>query len=222
MGVGTVGAGGDDRAEGKRARTVGEHVVLELGANLLLGHAGLDVAADMREGIVGDLLRLAHKVDLLGVLDGADVHEVAVQARGCRSNGVGGELMLELVIEGKRAGVLDGDHAGAGSDDAGSGPELAGDRRLIELPGGIGPKALAESVVVAGVGVEHLAIGGDHDGVGRLVIECTLAAGEPAEVRVVTEDDGVIAAILHELAKAGDALGARFLICHVNPFPRVL
>lgn len=133
-----------------------------------------------------------------------------------------GELVLELVIEGERAGILDGDHASAGGDDAGGGPELAGDRRLVELPGGVGPKALAEGVVVARIGVEHLTVGGDHDGVRRLVIEGTLAAGEPAEVRVVAEDDGVIATILHELAKTGDALGARLLICHVNPFPRVL
>ena len=81
MRVGGVGTARHDGAEGKAVGTVGEHKVLELVANLLLGHAGLNKAEHVLEGGVGNRLRMAHELDLLGVLDGAHLADVVVHQR---------------------------------------------------------------------------------------------------------------------------------------------
>lgn len=57
------------------------HKVLELVANLLLGHTGLNKAEHMLESGIGDRLRMAHKLNLLGILDGAHLADVVVHQR---------------------------------------------------------------------------------------------------------------------------------------------
>ena len=218
--VGAVGAARDDRAERQAVAAVGEHVVLQLGANLLLGLARLDVAADVAEGGVGNLLGGAHERDLLGVLDGTEPHEVAVQARGERGRGVGGEARLEGVVEGQRGGVLHGHHAGMRVADVLGGPVGGVDDVLVDLPGGVGAEALDEGVVVARVGVEEEVVGRDEGCVGDLVVEGALGAGEPAQVGVVAQDHGVVAPLPHDGAQPLDALCVGLLVCHGVPFCR--
>ena len=78
MRVGGVGTARDDGAKGQAVGTVGEHKVLKLVANLLLGHTGLNKAEHVLEGGIGDRLRVAHELDLLGILDGAHLADVVV------------------------------------------------------------------------------------------------------------------------------------------------
>ena len=145
-----------------------------------VAHADLDELADVREGLVGDLLGAAHERDLLVVLDHAQVADVAVQARGEAGHAGAGELDEKVVVEGEVAGVLHGRHASALGGEARGRPR--GRRRdlHVEGPGAVCAQALDEGVVVAGVGVEPLAGRGDHRGVGDLVVEGALSAGEPA------------------------------------------
>ena len=103
---------------------MGEHVVLELGADLLLGDARLDVAADVAERLVSDALGGAHEPDLLGVLDRTEPHEVAMQARQQARHGALRKGNLEGIVEVERARVLDGHDAGMGLADAVGGGTL--------------------------------------------------------------------------------------------------
>ena len=216
--VGAVGPGGDDRTKGELVGAVGEHVVLQLHADLLLGEAGADEAADVVEGLVGDLLGAAHELNLLGVLNAAQVADVAVEARGQAGDADGRAGGVEGVEEREGAGVLDGHHAGTGLEGALGCPAGGVDDVLIDLPGAVGAQALAEGVVVARVRVEPQSGRGHHGGVGYLEVESALGTGEPAQVGVVAQDDGVIAALRHELAQALDASRARSVVCHVSSF----
>ena len=218
--VGAIGTTRDDCAKGQAIGAVGEHVVLELGANLLLGKARLDAAADVAERLVGHLLGGAHELDLLGILHGAQLHEVAMQARQQARNGALGKRRLQGVEELEGARVLDGHDAGMGLADAICDPLVGAHDGLVELPGGVVAQTLAEGVVVARVGVEQLARRRDDHRVGHLVVERALAAREPAQVGVVAKDHGVIAALLHDVAELGDARGAGLLVCHGSSFPR--
>lgn len=156
----------------------------------------------MAERLVGDALGGAHELDLLGVLDRTEPHEVAVQARQQARHGALRKGNLEGIVEVERARVLDGHDAGMGLADAVGGPLLGARDGLVKLPGGVGTQALAEGVVVARVRVQQLARGRDDDRVGHLVVERALAAREPAQVRVVAQDDGVVAALLHDCCGA--------------------
>ena len=215
MRVGAVCAGGDDGAKGQGVGAVVEHVVLELHADLLLGHAGLYEAADVRERGVRDGLGVTHELDLLGVLDHAQVADVAVHARGEAGNGELAHGLVEGIEEGKVAGVLDGHDARAGGAGALGGPGGGAHDFFIDDPGGVGAQALAEGVGVAGVRVEPLAVGRHEGGVGDLVVKGALRPGEPAQVGVVAQDHGVVAALRHEGAQALDAPRACLGICHV-------
>ena len=168
----------------------------------------------MVEGGVGDRLRVAHELDLLGVLDHAQVADVVMQARGQAGDGGGVALVEEGVEEGEVAGVLDGDDVASGLRGTSGGPSGGGRHVLVNPPGGVGAEALTESVEVARVGVEPLTLGGDEGSVGDLVVKGALGSGEPAKVGVVAQDHGVVASVGHELAETGDAPGACSGICH--------
>ena len=66
-----VGAGGHDCAEGPVVGAEVSHGFLYVPGNLLLGHAGLDAAADGVERLVGNADGAAHEVQLVVVLDHA-------------------------------------------------------------------------------------------------------------------------------------------------------
>ena len=85
--VGGIGAARDDGAKGQAIGTVVEHEGFKLGAVLLFRVAGTDELAHMDEGGVGDGLRMAHELDLLGVLDGAHELEISVHERQARADG---------------------------------------------------------------------------------------------------------------------------------------
>ena len=222
MGVGAIGAGSNDRVEGERVGTVGEHPTLQLGTHLLLGEAGLDVAADVLERRIGDRLRVAHELDLLRILHDAQVGNVAMEARHEDGHGGLGALLAQRVKERQVAGVLDGNDARAGLADALRRPPRGGDDVHVELPGGVRAKAVLEGAKVARVGVEPETVGGHEGGVGDLVVKGTLGSGEPAKVGVVAKDYRVIAPLGHKRAEPLDACGAGVCICHVSLFSLVM
>lgn len=121
MRVGGVGAARDDGTEGQAVGTVDEHKVLELVANLLLGHTRLNKAEHVLEGGVGDRLCVAHELDLLGILDGAHLADVVVHQRQHTSDGAVLQAALNTLVEINLHIVLDSADAAFVSRD------LAGD-----------------------------------------------------------------------------------------------
>ena len=207
MRIGGVGAGCDDGAEGQVVRAVIEHKGLELGTELLLRVAGTDELAHMGECGVGDGLRVAHELDLLGVLDGAHELEVAVHEREARANRAILEAAFDTAEEVDVHVVLDGDDAALGGAGVLGNPAGHVDLVHIELPGATGGHVLLERVEVARVGVQEALVGRDERHVRVLagVVEDAHGAGEPTQVGLVAHDYGVVAALGHEGAQAGDA-----------------
>ena len=99
MRVGGVGTARHNRAKGQAVGAVGEHIVLELVANLLLGHAGLNKAEHVLEGGIGDRLRMAHELDLLGVLDSAHLANVVMHQRQHAGDGTILQTTLNALVE---------------------------------------------------------------------------------------------------------------------------
>ncbi len=159
--VGGVGAGCDDGAEGQVVCAVIEHKGLELGAELLLREAGTDELAHMGECGVGDGLRVAHELDLLGVLDGAHELEIAVHEREARANRAILKTALDTAEEVDVHVFLDGDYAALGGAGLLSNPAGHVDLVQIELPGATGGHVLLEGVEVARVGVQEALVGRD-------------------------------------------------------------
>ena len=213
--VGAVGPGGDDGLEAQGVGAVGEHVGLQLHADLLLRHAGLDEAANVGEGLVGNALGGTEFDELLGILDGAHVHQLAVQAGKQRGEACGLELHERLVIGAQVHRGLDGHDARAALAYPGGDPRRGVDDVLVHLPAELGHAALDEGVVVARVGVQPQALGGHERSVGDLVVKGTSGAREPTQVGVVAQDDRVIAALGHKLAQARDAALDDVDRCHV-------
>ena len=209
MRVGGIGATRHDGAEGQAVGAVGEHKVLELVANLLLGHTGLNKAEHMLEGGIGDRLRMAHELDLLGILDGAHLADVVVHQRQHAGDGAILQTTLNTLVEVNLHVILDGaDAALVGSDLAG---DPAGDGALVHVvdPRAAGGGVFLKAVEIARVGVEQALIGRNKRGVRELegVVEDTLHAREPAEVGLVAHDDGVVAALDHQGTDTLDTTG---------------
>ena len=209
MRVGGVGAARHDGAEGKAVSTVGEHKVLELVANLLLGHAGLNKAEHMLEGGIGDRLRVAHELDLLGVLDGAHLADVVMHQRQHAGDGTILQTTLNTLVEVDLHVVLDSaDAALVGRDLAG---DPTGDGALVHVvdPGAAGGRVLLKAVEVARVGMEQALVGRNKRRVRELegVVEDALHAREPTKIGLVAYHDSVIAALDHQGTDTFDTTG---------------
>lgn len=74
-----VRSGDDDRVKGQALCAVLIQAVDQLGLELLLGHAGVDASADLGEGAIRDLLRLAHAGKLPVLLAGAEGVDLLLQ-----------------------------------------------------------------------------------------------------------------------------------------------
>lgn len=184
MRVGGIGAARHDGAEGQAVGAVGEHKVLEFVANLFLGHTGLNIAEHMLEGGIGDRLRMAHELDLLGILDGAHLADVVVHQRQHAGDGAILQATLNALVEVDLHVVLDSaDAALVGSDLAG---DPAGDGALVHVvdPGAAGGRVLLKAVEIARVSMEQALVSSNKRGVRELegVIEDALHACEPTRL----------------------------------------
>ena len=209
MRVGGIGAARHDRAEGQAVGAVGEHKVLELVANLLLGHAGLNKAEHVLEGGVGNRLRMAHELDLLGVLDGAHLANVVMHQRQHAGDGTILQATLDTLVEVDLHVVLDSaDAALVGRDLAG---DPTGDGALVHVvdPGAAGGRVLLKAVEVARVGMEQALVSRNKRRVRELegVIEDALHAREPTKVGLVAHHDGIVAALSHQGTDTLDTTG---------------
>ena len=184
-----------------------EHKGFELGTELLLGEAGTDELAHMGECGVGDGLRVTHELDLLGILDGAHELEVAVHEREARANRAILKTALDTAEEVDVHVVFDGDDAALSGAGVLGNPAGHVDLVHIEFPGATGRHVLLEGVEVARVGVQEALVGRDERHVRVLagVVEDAHGAGEPTQVGLVAHDHGIVAALSHEGAQAGDA-----------------
>ena len=209
MRVGGVGTARDNGAEGQAVGTVGEHEVLELVAYLLLGHTGLNKAEHVLEGGIGDRLRVAHELDLLGILDGTHLADVVVHQRQHAGDGAILQTTLDTLVEINLHVILDGADAALVSGDLAGDP--AGDGALIHVvdPRAAGGGVLLKAVEIARVGVEQALIGRNKRGVRELksVVEDALHAREPAKVGLIAHDDGVVAALGHQGTDTLDTAG---------------
>ena len=209
MRVGGVGAARHDGTEGQAVGAVGEHKVLELVANLLLGHAGLNKTEHMLEGGIGDRLRVAHELDLLGVLDGAHLADVVMHQRQHAGDGTVLQTTLNALVEVDLHVVLDSaDAALVGRDLAGA---PTGNGALVHVvdPGAAGGRVLLKAIEVARVGMEQALIGRNKRGMRELegIVENALHAREPTEICLVTHNDSVVAALNHQGTDALDTTG---------------
>ena len=109
-----VGTEATMESKAKGIRTVAEHEALELGADLLLGKAGANELAHMGERGIGDGLRMAHELDLLGILDSAHELDVAVHQGQERADGEVLEPALYTAVEADLDIILDGDDTALG------------------------------------------------------------------------------------------------------------
>ena len=210
MRVGGIGAARHNRAEGQAVGAVGEHKVLELVANLLLGHTGLNKAEHMLEGGIGDRLRMAHELDLLGVLDGAHLADVVMHQRQHTGDGTVLQTTLNTLVEVDLHVVLDSaDTALVDRDLAG---DPAGDGALVHViaPGAAGGRVLLKAVEVARVGVEQALVSRNKRGVRELegVVEDALHAREPTKVSLVAHHDGIVATLDHQGTDTLDTTGS--------------
>ena len=213
VGVGGVGSRGHDGREGETLAAVGEHEVLELCADLLLGESGANELLHMDKARVGHGLRSPHAGDLLGVLHGAERLDVAVEAgekHGAR-NVV--KRAQELLVKRQLHVVLDGNDAATELCQPLGNPTRDGDGFHVDGPRSALPHALDEAVEVTRVGVEQKLVVRDDRGVGVLVREVKdpCRSGEPAEIGLVANNYGVVAALLHEFAQTRDAPGGTVL-----------
>ena len=209
MRVGGVGTARHDGAEGKAIGAVGEHKVLELVANLLLGHTRLNKAEHVLEGGVGDRLRMAHELDLLSVLDGSHLANVGMHQRQHAGDGTILQTTLNTLIEVDLHVVLDSaDAALVGRDLAG---DPTGDGALVHVvdPGAAGGRVLLKAVEVARVGMEQALVGRNKRSVRELegVVEDALHARKPTKVGLVAHHDGVVATLGHQGTDTLDTTG---------------
>ena len=209
MRVGGVGTARHDRAEGQAVGAVGEHKVLELVANLLLGHAGFNKTEHMLEGGIGDRLRMAHELDLLGVLDGAHLADVIMHQRQHAGDGTVLQTTLNTLVEVDLHVVLDSaDAALVGRDLAG---DPTGDGALVHVvdPGAAGGRVLLKAVEVARVGMEQALVSRNKRRVRELegVVEDALHARKPTKVGLVAHHDGVVATLGHQGTDTLDTTG---------------
>ena len=209
MRVGGVGTARHDGAEGKAIGAVGEHKVLELVANLLLGHTRLNKAEHVLEGGVGDRLRMAHELDLLGVLDGAHLANVGMHQRQHAGDGTILQATLDALVEVNLHVILDSaDAALVGRDFAG---DPTGDGALVHVvdPGAAGGRVLLKAVEVARVGMEQALVSRNKRRVRELegVVEDALHAREPTKVGLVAHHDSVVAALSHQGTDTLDTTG---------------
>ena len=209
MRVGGVGAARHDGAEGQAVGAVGEHKVLELVANLLLGHTGLNKAEHMLEGGIGDRLCMAHELDLLGVLDGAHLADVIMHQRQHAGDGTVLQTTLNTLVEVDLHVVLDGaDAALVGRDLAG---DPTGDGALVHIvdPRAAGGRVLLKAVEVARVGMEQALVSRNKRRVRKLegVVEDALHAREPTKIGLVAYHDSVVAALDHQGTDTFDTTG---------------
>ena len=200
MRVGGVGTARYDGAEGKAVSAVGEHKVLELVANLLLGHTGLNKAEHVLEGGVSDRLRMAHELDLLGILDGAHLANVVMHQRQQAGDGTVLQTTLNTLVEVDLHVVLDSaDAALVGCDLAG---DPTGDGALDHVvdPGAAGGRVLLKAVKVARVGMEQALVSRNKRRMRELegVVEDALHAREPTKICLVAYHDSVVAALDHQ------------------------
>lgn len=209
MRVGGVGTARYDGAEGKAVGAVGEHKVLELVANLLLGHTGLNKAEHVLEGGVSDRLCMAHELDLLGILDGAHLADVVMHQWQHAGNGAVLQAALNTLVEVDLHVVLDSaDAALVGRDFAG---DPTGDGALVHVvdPGAAGGRVLLKAVEVARVGMEQALVGRNKRSVRELegVVEYALHARKPTKVGLVAHHDGVVATLGHQGTDTLDTTG---------------
>lgn len=209
MRVGGVGTARHDGAKSQAVGAVGEHKVLELVANLLLGHAGLNKAEHVLEGGVGDRLRMAHELNLLGVLDGAHLTDVVMHQRQHAGDGTILQATLDALVEVNLHVILDSaDAAPIGRDLAG---DPAGNGALVHVvdPGAAGGRVLLKAVEVARVGVEQALVSRNKRSVRELegVVEDALHARKPTKVGLVAHHDGVVATLGHQGTDTLDTTG---------------
>ena len=207
--VGGIGATRHDGAEGQAVGAVGEHKVLELVANLLLGHAGFNKSEHVLEGGVGNRLRMAHELDLLGVLDSAHLANVVMHQRQHAGDGTILQATLNTLVEVDLHVVLDSaDAALVGRDLAG---DPTGDGALVHVvnPGAAGGRVLLKAVEVARVGMEQALVSRNKRSVRELegIVEDALHAREPTKVGLVTHHDGIVAALSHQGTDTLDTTG---------------
>ena len=209
MRVGGIGAARHDGAEGQAVGAVGEHKGLELVANLLLGHAGFNKSEHVLEGGVGNRLRMAHELDLLGVLDGAHLANVIMHQRQHAGDGTILKATLNTLVEVNLHVVLDSaDAALVGRDLAG---DPTGDGAFVHVvdPGAAGRRVLLKAVEVARVGMEQALVSRNKRSVRELegVIEDALHAREPTKVGLVAHHDSIVAALSHQGTDTLDTSG---------------
>ena len=209
MRVGGVGTARDDGAKGQAIGTVSEHKVLELVADLFLSHTGLNIAEHVLEGGVGDRLRVAHELDLLGVLDGAHLTDVVMHQRQHAGNGAVLQATLNTLVEIDLHVVLDSaDAALVGRDLAG---DPAGDGALVHVvdPGAAAGRVLLKAVEIARVGMEQALVSRNKRSVRELegVIEDALHARKPTKICLVAHHDSVVAALNHQGTDTLDTTG---------------
>ena len=221
MRVSGIGARSDDRTERKGVGTVGEHIVLELVADFLFGQARLDELEHMGECRVGNGLGMTHQSDLLFVLDRAHTLDIAMHLRKLGTDRKVLEPALDTLIEIELHIVFDGDRTALAVSSLAGDP--IGDRALVhvELPRTSGRHVLLEAVEITRICMQITGIAGDECRMGELerVIEHAHGPREPAEVRLVADDDGIVAAIGHHGANALDTpSGTVCEIRHRNAF----
>ena len=147
VGQAAVGAGNHDGVEAHLLRTEAEHIVLELGRDLLLGHAGLDKLQDLGKGAVGDLLGLCHQGDLPVVLGRPQaVHQLL------GGHQLGGEALLpEVIVRHRQIALLK-----AQLPDAAAVDDLLHHSPVVAAAAGHGDLRAGDEVIgslnVAGVG----------------------------------------------------------------------
>ena len=209
MRVGGVGTARHDGAKGKAIGAVGEHKVLELVANLLLGHTRLNKAEHVLEGGIGDRLRMAHELDLLGVLDGAHLTDVVVHQRQHAGNGAVLQTTLNTLVEIDLHVILDGADAALVGRNLASDP--TGDGSLVHVvdPGAAGGRVLLKAVEIARVGMEQALVSRNKRRVRELegVVEDALHAREPTKICLVAHHDSVVAALDHQGTDTFDTTG---------------
>ena len=209
MRVGGVGTTRHDGTEGQAVGAVGKHKVLELVADLLLGHTGLNKAEHVLEGGVSDRLRVAHELDLLGILNGAHLADVVMHQRQHAGDGTVLQTTLDALVEVDLHVVLDGaDTALVGRDLSG---DPTGNGALVHVvdPGAAGGRILLKAVEIARVGVEQALVGRNKRGVRELegIVEDALHAREPTEIGLIAHHDSVVATLDHQGADTLNTTG---------------
>ena len=163
----------------------------------------------MLEGGIGDRLRMAHELDLLGILYGTHLADVVMHQRQHAGNGAVLQTTLNTLVEVNLHVILDGaDTAFVGRNLAG---DPAGDGALVHVvdPGAAGGRVLLKAVEIARVGMEQALVSRNKRSVRELegVIEDALDARKPTKVGLVAHHDSVVAALNHQGTDTLDTTG---------------